>query len=62
MTQDEEKKFVTIEWVASPVNDMYADAVLTCVLQADNSSDPEPPGISDEKNDTSFEHFKVNSY
>ena len=29
-------RFVVIEWVANPVNDMYADAVLAVVLKADN--------------------------
>ena len=28
-----DKKMVTLEWVASPVNDMYADGVLCAVLQ-----------------------------
>ncbi len=28
-----DKRMVTIEWVASPVNDMYADAVLSAILQ-----------------------------
>ena len=35
-----ERKMVTLEWVASPVNDMYADAVLCAVLQADSMEKP----------------------
>ncbi|XP_049828372.1 cleavage and polyadenylation specificity factor 73 isoform X2 [Schistocerca gregaria] len=30
-----ENKIITLEWLATPVNDMYADAVLTAVLQAE---------------------------
>lgn len=30
-----EKGMVTLEWVATPVNDMYADSVLTAILQAE---------------------------
>ncbi|KAJ8979750.1 hypothetical protein NQ317_004737 [Molorchus minor] len=28
-------KIVTLEWVANPVNDMYADAIVAAILQAD---------------------------
>jgi cleavage and polyadenylation specificity factor subunit 3 len=35
-----EKRMVTLEWVASPINDMYADAVLAAVLQADSIDTP----------------------
>lgn len=37
-----EKKFamVTLEWIASPVNDMYADAVLAAVLQSETIKNP----------------------
>ena len=28
-----ERRMVTLEWVASPVNDMYADAILCALLQ-----------------------------
>ncbi|XP_034236974.1 cleavage and polyadenylation specificity factor 73 [Thrips palmi] len=31
-----ENKIVTMEWSATPVNDMYADSVLTAILQAEN--------------------------
>ena len=31
---------MTLEWVASPVNDMYADAVLSSVLQAESIDTP----------------------
>ncbi|KAG8277735.1 cleavage and polyadenylation specificity factor 73-like [Homalodisca vitripennis] len=34
-----DNKMVTLEWVATPVNDMFADCVLTAVLQAE-SLDP----------------------
>jgi len=62
--EDNEKNFLTLEWVASPVNDMYADAALTCILQMDASNrgskgenDIGPPGeISNP--DISLEHFK----
>jgi len=30
-----EQRYVIIEWIANPVNDMYADAVLAVVLKAD---------------------------
>lgn len=30
-----EHKLVTIEWLSNPVTDMYADAVMTVVLQAE---------------------------
>ncbi|XP_044745051.1 cleavage and polyadenylation specificity factor 73 [Coccinella septempunctata] len=30
-----EGKIVTLEWVANPVNDMYADAIVAAILQAD---------------------------
>ena len=35
-----ERRMVTLEWVASPVNDMYADAVLCAVLQAESMDPP----------------------
>ena len=35
-----EKNMVTLEWIASPVNDMYADAVLSAVLQAESIETP----------------------
>lgn len=52
-----EKGLVTVEWLASPVNDMYADAALTSILQADSidvhpNEFPPPP-------DTDADHFKV---
>ena len=31
-----DRRMVTLEWVASPVNDMYADAVLCSILQAES--------------------------
>merc|ERR1711994_1038963 len=35
-----ERRMVTLEWVASPVNDMYADAVLCAILQAESMDTP----------------------
>ncbi|KAK2149507.1 hypothetical protein LSH36_449g04013 [Paralvinella palmiformis] len=35
-----EPGMVTLEWVANPVNDMYADAVLTVVLKAETDATP----------------------
>ncbi|XP_044739743.1 cleavage and polyadenylation specificity factor 73 [Chrysoperla carnea] len=35
-----ENKIVTLEWIANPVNDMYADAVLTAILQAESLDAP----------------------
>ncbi|KAL0274621.1 UNVERIFIED_CONTAM: hypothetical protein PYX00_002710 [Menopon gallinae] len=34
-----EGKIITLEWVASPVNDMYANAIVTTILQADSIQD-----------------------
>ena len=31
---------VTLEWIASPCNDMFADAVLSAVLQAESIDGP----------------------
>ena len=31
-----DRRMVTLEWVASPVNDMYADAILCSILQAES--------------------------
>ena len=52
-----EPRMVVLEWVASPMNDMYADAALTAVLQAESidvhpNEFPPPPDVDDE-------HFKV---
>lgn len=35
-----ENKIVTLEWMANPVNDMYADAVVAAVLQAESIDAP----------------------
>ncbi|KAK0071381.1 hypothetical protein PV325_013022 [Microctonus aethiopoides] len=35
-----EGKVVTMEWIGTPVNDMYADSVLVALLQADMMMDP----------------------
>ena len=31
-----DRRMVTLEWIASPVNDMYADAILCSILQAES--------------------------
>ncbi|KAK2174225.1 hypothetical protein NP493_817g02008 [Ridgeia piscesae] len=36
ITVTHDPKMVTLEWTANPVNDMYADAVLTVVLKAED--------------------------
>ncbi|KAJ7369824.1 Cleavage and polyadenylation specificity factor subunit 3 [Desmophyllum pertusum] len=33
----QEKRSVVVEWVANPVNDMYADAVLAVILQVESN-------------------------
>ena len=50
-----EKRNVTLEWVASPVNDMYADAVLLAVLQAESI---DKPGYIPASNRIDKIHFK----
>lgn len=40
-----EGKIITMEWIATPVNDMYADAVLTALLQAE-AMEPNPKLMS----------------
>lgn len=65
VSHDADNKFVTLEWVASPLNDVYADAVLACILQVDAcirttkpGDDIAPPGEPTKGPDTSVEHFK----
>merc|ERR1712059_218185 len=50
-----EPRMVTLEWIASPCNDMFADAVLSAVLQADTVDSPRylPPSAKVDKM-----HFK----
>jgi len=48
----QEHRYVIIEWVANPVNDMYADAVLAVVLKADTEG---PKTVASMKVDKS--HF-----
>jgi len=46
-----EPRLLTLEWVASPCNDMFADAVLSAVLQAESVESPKylpAPGKMDE--------------
>ncbi|KAF4519085.1 hypothetical protein B566_EDAN001677 [Ephemera danica] len=52
-----EKKVVTLEWVASPVNDMYADTVLTAVLQAESLDEP-PKFLPTSSSKMDRMHFK----
>merc|ERR1712147_621094 len=35
-----EPRMVTLEWIASPCNDMFADAVLSTILQAEAVDSP----------------------
>merc|ERR1711997_1219629 len=47
----QEPRLLTLEWVASPCNDMFADAVLSAVLQAESVESPKylpAPGKMDE--------------
>jgi len=50
-----EPRLVTLEWIASPCNDMFADAVLSAVLQAESLESPRylPPTAKVDKM-----HFK----
>ena len=36
----EQPRYVVIEWLASPINDMYADSVLAVVLKAESTTPP----------------------
>ncbi len=38
-----EKKMVTLEWIASPMNDMYAECVLSAVLLAEQTESTDTP-------------------
>merc|ERR1712203_1146943 len=46
-----EPRLVTLEWIASPCNDMFADAVLSAVLQAESLDSPKylPPATKADK-------------
>lgn len=46
-----EPRMVTLEWIASPCNDMFADAVLSAVLQAETLDSPRylPPTAKADK-------------
>jgi len=35
-----ERKLITLEWIASPVNDMFADTILAAILQAETVDNP----------------------
>lgn len=54
-----EKSMVTLEWIASPISDMYADAVLSAVLQAESIETPRyiPASAKVDKI-----HFKVRKF
>ena len=47
---------VTLEWVASPVNDMYADGILCSILQAESMDPPSYVPTLSSKEDKM--HFK----
>ena len=48
---------VVLEWVASPVNDMYADAILCSILQAE-SMESKPAYIPSISSKEDKMHFK----
>jgi Pre-mRNA 3'-end-processing endonuclease polyadenylation factor C-term len=48
---------MNFQWVASPINDMYADTVLTAVLQAE-SVDNVPKAVSTTSSKLDRMHFK----
>lgn len=50
---------VVFQWVANPVNDMYADAIVAAVLQADLLDTPSKSMAASVKVDRM--HFKVNN-
>merc|ERR1712029_459436 len=50
-----EPRMVTLEWIASPCNDMFADAVLSAILQAEALESPKYFPQITYKDDT---HFK----
>ena len=51
-----DRKMVTLEWVASPVNDMYADGILCSILQAESMDPPSYVPTLSSKEDKM--HFK----
>jgi cleavage and polyadenylation specificity factor subunit 3 len=51
-----ESRFVVIEWVANPINDMYADAVLAVVLKSETMPAPKVAAVAPLKVDKS--HFR----
>ncbi|KAK0074865.1 hypothetical protein PV325_007697, partial [Microctonus aethiopoides] len=51
-----EGKIVMVEWIGTPVNDMYADAVFVALLQVDMMEDPAEPLPAPTKMDRM--HFK----
>ncbi|KAI4469267.1 cleavage and polyadenylation specificity factor family member [Holotrichia oblita] len=53
-----ENKIISLEWVANPVNDMYADAIVAAVLQADLLDTPIKSSTVNAKIDRM--HFKAN--
>lgn len=52
-----DRRMVVLEWVASPVNDMYADAILCSILQAE-SMESKPAYIPSISNKEDKMHFK----
>ena len=57
-----ERRMVTLEWKASPVNDMYADAVLCAVLQAESMETPSYVPTTSASMKVDKMHFKVNVF
>ncbi|KAK4885339.1 hypothetical protein RN001_001610 [Aquatica leii] len=51
-----ENKIVTLEWLANPVNDMYADALVAAILQAESLDAPSKSMTTSAKIDRM--HFK----
>jgi len=52
-----ERRMVTLEWVASPVNDMYADAILCAILQTE-SMESQPTYVPPAPSKVDKMHFK----
>lgn len=51
--------YIFIQWVANPVNDMYADAIVAAILQADLLEGPVKNITTSAKVDRM--HFKVSA-
>lgn len=53
----QDRRMLTLEWIASPVNDMYADAILCAILQAE-SMDTTPTYVPAMPSKEDKMHFK----